>query len=300
MSLDKDNVSGVSGSGIDINNLILAKLDSLSTDIATVRKEQNALSADVKKIKTDFKKLAANLEKDLKVCKNKISFLIEENKLLRNEINNLSKEVLHCSQSVYQNYVKIDNVHINENDSLFDVLKHIGSLIDLELREDMIDYIYKRKFGNQNVSSIICKFVYTSLKNKFVIEAKKNKAKLKSGTGQNIYVNEYLSSFTYKLLKQARDLKVQGRLVSVWHRNGSILVKQGTNDKPKVIRNTQDLLFFTQSEIRQLPGNASDEEENGAYDSDISSVSNISKRKRKEKLQPTTASITDFLYKKPK
>uniref|UniRef100_T1I4A3 DUF4806 domain-containing protein n=1 Tax=Rhodnius prolixus TaxID=13249 RepID=T1I4A3_RHOPR len=284
----------------DINSLIIAKLDSLSSDIAAVRKEQNTLLTDLKHFKTDFKKLSAKLEKELKVCKNQITVLIKENESLKGQIIDLNREVLQCSQNSFQNFVKIDNIPLNENEDLFDILQRIAKVIDIEMRIDMVDYIYRRKFGRQNPPSVIIKFLYSSVKNRFIVNSRKNKEKINTEMGHQIFVNELLTPFTYKLFKQVRELKGQGLLDSVWHKNGIILVKRNINDKPKVIRCKEDLLFLRPPGKSGIPGYTSDENDQEISESDASLQSTGSKRKRAPRVLQPAGSIANFLVKNPK
>uniref|UniRef100_T1ICS5 Uncharacterized protein n=1 Tax=Rhodnius prolixus TaxID=13249 RepID=T1ICS5_RHOPR len=193
------------GGGSDaINSLIIAKLDSLSAEITAFRKEQSSLCTDMQTFKREFKKLSSNLEKDLKVCKKNISKLFNENNYLKKHINNLNKEMLFCSHTPYSNTIKIDNISVSENENLYSIIEGLSKQIDVVLREETVDYIYRRKFGRGSYPpSIIVKFLYSSIKRKFVRNSKLNKDKLKSSdNNQQINVNDLLSPFAYKLFVQ--------------------------------------------------------------------------------------------------
>uniref|UniRef100_T1HGS2 Uncharacterized protein n=1 Tax=Rhodnius prolixus TaxID=13249 RepID=T1HGS2_RHOPR len=305
MPIDKEAAGASSGAlqsrptrgngDVDINSLIISKLDLLSNDIAACRKEQTSMLAEVKGLKTEFSKLISKLEKELKVCKKKISALITENTKLRERIMSLSRETAFCTQIPFQSSVKIDNLPVTENEDLFNIVKGISDVIGLELNANMVDYIYRRQFGRNNSPSIIIKFLHTSVKNKFIINSKKNKEKLFPGdSNRHIYVTELLSSFNYKLFQSARNLKKQGLLDSVWHRNGLVLIKKDVNDQPRVIICGEDLLF-----LNPATGNTTDDDDQEVYDTDTSSVSLGSKRKRKEN-KPIQPAIANFLVRKTK
>lgn len=81
---------------------------------------------------------------------------------------------------------------------------------------------------------------------------------------------------------------------SVWHRNGLVLIKKDVNDQPRVIRCGEDLLF-----LNPATGNTTDDDDQEVYDTDTSSVSMGSKRKRKEN-KPIQPAIANFLVRKTK
>lgn len=297
-----------SGDHTDINSLILSKLDKLNNDIAASRKELAQFTTELKDLKTEFNKFSSNLEKELKLSKKKISKLSSENHKFKEQITVLNREIASCSQTSFQNFVKIDNFPVTVNENLFTIIRSMCEVIGIDLREGMIDFIYRRKFGLRNVPSIIIKFIHISVKNKFIIMAKKNKEKLyPEDPTRKIFVNELLSSYNFKIFMMARDFKKQNLIEAAWHRNGNIFIKNKADNKTIIIRCKEDLLLLKYN--TPTNGDSSEgEEEQERYDSDVSTLSNRSKRKRtKTKIHTSglvsasaSGNIKDFLVKKGK
>lgn len=59
-----------------------------------------------------------------------------------------------------------------------------------------------------------------------------------------IFVKDHLSSFNFKLLKEARKLKEAGKAQFVWFQNSSVLVRKEENSKIFKIKSQEDILQF--------------------------------------------------------
>uniref|UniRef100_T1IAT8 Uncharacterized protein n=1 Tax=Rhodnius prolixus TaxID=13249 RepID=T1IAT8_RHOPR len=284
---------------VDSSSVIISKLDSLASDIAASRREQASLSAEIKDLKNDLKKVSEKLAKELQICKRKISRLMEENKKIKEQIISLNREISFSSQTPFLFNVKIDNYPVAVDENLFLIVKKISESIGMEIREEMIDYIYRRNFGKKTVPSIIIKFLHVSVKTKFIINAKRNKDRLyPEDPSRNIYVNELLSSFNYKLFTMAIDYKRQGFVESAWHRNGVILIKKKANERPKAIRCKEDLQALNPAISAIF--SSDDEDLDPPLESDASTSSVGSKRRRGEHKLGRSPSITSFLSRKHK
>ncbi|XP_073984405.1 uncharacterized protein [Rhodnius prolixus] len=236
--------------GQDLANLVLTKLENISTDIknmdskiTNLETNNQSLQANIIELKADFNKIVPKLQKDLNSCKKDLFVLKKENNILKSEIIEMKRDLIENSQVRFQNVLKIDNIPIVEGENLFSILKDIADKVGMDLSSEMIDDIYRLRIPNRNSNfppAIIVKFVRNSVKKNFIINAKQKRSSLIISQNQ-VFVNEFLSPLKLSLFRRARQLKLEGKLKQVWTKNGIILMRKEENSQPTIIRTHEDL-----------------------------------------------------------
>lgn len=188
-----------------------------------------------------------------------IKSLQDEKVILKEKIDVLEKEVNYLHQKRRDKCIEIIGVpKVNDNNALNCAKKIFSDALNINITDDQIDNCFVKKikkidnFHSKNsYMDILCvKFVSLNCK-KLVMKSKySNKDKLTSrlfGCNvdvNNIYVNDSLSIFTRRLLKEAQALKKKKKIKFVWIRNGSVLIRKGDGDKVLVVNSLEDLSKF--------------------------------------------------------
>ncbi|XP_074000195.1 uncharacterized protein [Rhodnius prolixus] len=266
--------SEVCGGGAgDPITLILSKLDNITSELATIKTELNSF-------KMDMNNSLQQVNKDILITKKEVVENRKQTKILNQQMSYAKQQIVEFSQVPYQNFIRIDNIPFKEKENLIDLLKTISNAINVELNENSIDFVYRQRSKRViDCPSIIVKFVMNSVKTNFLIHSKQSKSKLRAqlfepNSSELIYVNEYLSSLKYNVLKKAKFYKKEGHLHSVWTRNGKIYVRLLENSSPQVISTQEDLITYIGLEQQEtLVGMFSDDEgETDGQGTDSSSV----------------------------
>lgn len=116
------------------------------------------------------------------------------------------------------------------------VVAFLNDKLGVEATVQDISIAHRLKAGPRDkVRPVIVRFVNRKLRNQ-VLGVKKQ---LKNST---FFVSEHLTKAASQLFFEARKLVRDKKLNSAWTRNGQVVVKLGTTDRGKVVRNVNDLL----------------------------------------------------------
>lgn len=301
---DKQNATASTAGGLEsgeggLANLLLDRLDKINTDLTNIRTDIGSLKLDVQ---NSFKKI----NKEVNKCKKDISAVRKDNVALKQQISFLNQQMSDCTQIPFVNMVKIDNIPTVENENLLTIITLLSGKIKFELSEDMIETIFRQKFGKrEHPPSIVIKFFLNSVKTKFLILSKLNKNNLKEielspGVQCSVFINEYLSPLKYSIVKRANMYRKEKKLFGVWTRNGKIFIRLEEKSQPIIIRSQEDLLSALN--ITQVQHKAAvTTEDDSDLGTDASVGTNFSTSSKKRKLRSSSSRpITSFLSKKEK
>lgn len=302
------NSEGSISGGSDSVSLILNKLDNIQMVIDNNTADLAAIKTELTSFKAEVNKSFQQVNKDIMNSKKEIIENKKQTKMLNRQMTYVNQQIIEFSQIPFQNYVRIDNIPFKENENLMDIIKTIAKVINVKLNEDSIDFVYRQKIKSVNgCPSIILKFITNSLKTKFIIHSKQNKNKLKAelfepNATELIYVNEYLSSLKYNVLRKAKSYKKEGYLHSVWNRNGKIWIRLLENSQPQSVSTLEDLFGFIGFENQKSTASTYSEEEaeTDEHGTDSSSINvGLSRSGKKRKLKRTgLGNMKSFLVKK--
>lgn len=266
--------------------------------INSINKEVNAA---VKYMKDNFSRINKNVTK-----------LEKENQQLKKEIESIRHDINANAQSRFCNVLKIYNIPEAPNENLFNLFEKICALIGYQSSDCLLDTIYRLRSRVKQItpSILVVKFIRNSDKNKFLKIKKSNKPDLFSSdldpafNKVPIYINEYLTAYNLKLLRETRQLKLDGIFEFVWSRNGNIFARRDANSKILSIRSIQDLNNHRKEKtvISEDPF-TQPEEDCSEYSGQISDSSiskptdcqSIQPKKRKLRAIGQTRSLDNFL-----
>uniref|UniRef100_T1I384 Uncharacterized protein n=1 Tax=Rhodnius prolixus TaxID=13249 RepID=T1I384_RHOPR len=207
----------VSGGGQDLVNVLLSKLDSISldvnsikTDMASMKVEHTNLIATVNSIKVDLTNKFEIVNKKLKENSTQILLLKKEKNAMKKELENTYSLINENLQSTQYNFIRILNVPVSENDNPMLAVKKISETINFVFNADKIDFCYRRKSRNNYSAPIFLKFLSDKDKNSFLKQKQLNKPKLTTnlfndGNSRPIYISEYMSPFNNALFKKGKE-----------------------------------------------------------------------------------------------
>lgn len=212
----------LSGEGDDES--ILARIEPMMAEIAAMKPTIDDTNSVVKSIKIDqaslAKKVTSNTQK-IKENSTKLNVMEQRYYETTIEISGVNKTSLEARQNDLTNFVvnlvnKLPNVHINAN---------------------QIEKPYARVIKTKPEAStiIIVKFLSKSVK-AVVMEAKR-KSEVKDG----VYFNEVMISAYRTLHYEARKFRKEGKIHSVWVRDGIVIVRGVEGGPAKKVFTAADL-----------------------------------------------------------
>lgn len=281
----------VSGGGQDLVNVLLSKLDSISldvnsikTDMASMKVEHTNLIATVNSIKVDLTNKFEIVNKKLKENSTQILLLKKEKNAMKKELENTYSLINENLQSTQYNFIRILNVPVSENDNPMLAVKKISETINFVFNADKIDFCYRRKSRNNYSAPIFLKFLSDKDKNSFLKQKQLNKPKLTTnlfndGNSRPIYISEYMSPFNNALFKKGKELKDAGHIHSVWFSRKRVWYQRTVQSTPTMVKKMDD-----------YPSNYSDTmtDIDGELDTDFSEQSFKMGNKRTKKRKSTS------------
>lgn len=242
------------GEVTDPTSIILSKLEALLLDLKSVKDKLNKLENDnentsknVASFDKNIKEVLLHLKHNVSKNHEDITKLKIENTKLKQEVQDLKSQVANLKQTHQSNSLRITNIAVLENENLktvFDKISlHIGFTFDVNFIE-----IYRLKPRNQTTTPpIIVKFLKMEDKINFMQCLRVKKYDIPSSIISNctpivpIYISENMTSSYANLFYQARKLKKEKLINSVWFANNKIFLKITENSKALAINDIQDL-----------------------------------------------------------
>lgn len=159
--------------------------------------------------------------------------------------------------------IVIDGVPQSEKENLFDICKWIGEFLNVTMKCEDIDTVFRVKTTRSNTQSIIVCFFSKYQRDCLLDSYLKTPLKLSdigwNGTDSRIYLNEHLTMKYSKLYKMARGLKtkLKGDITKCFTMNGI----------PNVVINQKITKIFCEDDILKLEFNSTKNLKDSALDS---------------------------------
>lgn len=288
-----------------INNTLI----SFQQQFNALKAENQSLSNNITSLKSDIKADINTLRNDLKILNVKNAKLHKQQILFDEKISHLNSKMREYEQVSHANRVRLTNIPYSDKENIFSVIKTIGDFIECSVTEADFDFLYRLKVNRFLQSPpIIIKFVRKELKIKFfnLFWAKRelvntNLFSDKTISPMRIYISEDLGRETYRLFRRGKELQREGKIKSIWTRQGRIFIKKEEGSQPTLVRNEEVLTKYRCDSIVDLgecSSLATGEDETETDELLLSQESRKASKKRKIKKMPSNK-ISRFLKPTP-
>lgn len=234
-----------------------AQLLSGDLTLLDIMNELKEMKEDQKNSIKDFncsyerldEKLTENMDilkkqsEDLIMYREEIEKLKEENAMLKKKNVELEMRVVACEQYSRKNSIEIHGMPVTANENVLDIIKKVGSALDISIQDDMIDNCHRLGKRPDGGAPIIVKFLRRRdaeevLKKRRV---KRNLSTRHMGMTSDcpVYINESLCPAKRMLYSRVRVLKREKGFKYLWLRGGKILVRK-VEGAPVIEINCQD------------------------------------------------------------
>lgn len=197
----------------------------------------------------DLKQTISMHSKSLDKYKGLFENLCVENKKLQSRILELELKQDETDQYSRLNSIEINGIPEQANENVFDLVKKVGSSLDMDVTEDMVDTCHRlgpKQVNEERPRGIIVKFTRRTVKEE-ILKKRRIKRNLNtsdigcSSPAKVIYMNESLTPARRRVFNAVRALKQEKGFTFVWIRNGKILVRPSEGDKVTAVTNMSDL-----------------------------------------------------------
>lgn len=229
----------------------LSSFKALHEDIKLLRDEVQGIQKSVNSCHLDvatFNNKIANLENRLK----KVEKLEEEVLQLRQEVRSMTDDSNKKDQWARLQNLEIRGIPEKKGENLITLISNIASLGNMKLGERDMEFATRvapkgsDSTGKSKPKSVIVKLTNRNLKNQ-LLQAIKDRKGISStelgftGTPQNVYVGDHLTSMNKHLFYRARLLAKQKGYQFVWTKNCLIHARRNTTSAPIIISKEADL-----------------------------------------------------------
>lgn len=305
-NVDSENVavlhSNPSGSGGSANSFqarIEYMFESISKDVSSSKKENEAINKHMKKIENDLTTGFITIKNEVTKLRKECNSLKKKNAQLTQRLENVNSLFDEIHYFVKFNKIRILNVPYKENENPLNLISVISNKIGFHFDYSKFDGCFRilNRVSNRH-PVIILNFIKNSDMREFINLAKSKRDLLKSSMFQDIsednqtsvLIFEEMGKHSYRLFKRGRDLKKLGKLKHIWYNNGRVLARKEDGSKVVLIKSYTDFMVFDSDNRRARDTSESNEEETDvevAYDTDKSTLSqqSIVKLDRKRKFK---------------
>lgn len=235
---------------------IQEQLNKIVFDLAPLA----ALVADVKSIKSELSGLKDSIEmahdiingftKKVNTLESKVSKLekmASQLPALQDDIEKLNRESRDRDQWARANNVEIVGIPQKKNENLYDIAQKIGTLSNITVRKEDINYIARIPTRTPNAEKpIVVAFNSRYTKEEFVASSRKsnllNISNIGFSTSANFYVNDHLTPSNKSLLSKARALAKENNFKYIWVKHCKIMAKRSDTASTFFIKCEKDLL----------------------------------------------------------
>lgn len=176
--------------------------------------------------------------------------LKKENSKLKKELKEVQNRVENMEYISREKNLEIQGIPEEDEENLNKTIINIANLLDMELLEEEIDYIYRikntRKEPSNKPAPIIVSFKKKDTKEKLLFSRKRRSIYSKEigfkKSRSQVYINEHLTKRSKELFWEARKLKKEHNFKYAWYKHGSIYVKRNDNTNTIKISDESDIL----------------------------------------------------------
>ncbi len=215
---------------------------SLKNNIATVEKKLETMQAKNKLLE---EKIAESIEIS-KETKDKLHLKIERKDM---KIENLKIKIDAIEQSMNSRSVRMLGIpEVEEDKSLKDTIVNIANeKLDMpHMKCCDIEKLHRMGRVNQDKPrDIIVTFTGQAMRDEF----HKNRKKSPMVNGNQIYINENLTTYRAKMFYDIRQLVKRNKVHSVWTQHGNIMMKMEETSRPVAVYEYSTLQSLTNENI---------------------------------------------------
>lgn len=227
---------------------VLKKQDNLTNSFNDFRTEISELQTKVTTNSIDIEQV----QHTCKQLEEKNTALEETIKNLLDENSKLKSRSIDNEKFLYANMLEITGVPEPKGENVMVSAQMVAYAVGFKLDMSMVDNCYRiHSNGNLSSSKIILKFVKKADRDEML-----RLRKIKTDFSTNhldkslsdlakqhnvIYINEFLSISSKKLLMKAKEYKKENKIKYLWIKNGSIFMRKADNSP--VINIKHDLNF---------------------------------------------------------
>lgn len=227
----------------------LAPLASLAADVRSIKSELSGLKESLDmahELISNFSDKVNTLESRV-IEVEKVAYRVP---VLQTEIERLHRELHDRDQWARANNVEIRCIPQMKSENLYEIVQKIGSLSDLVIKKEEINYIARIPTRVPNAEKpIVVAFNSRYIKEEFVASSRKSKKLNLSNLGfsaaANFYVNDHLTQANKTLLGKARALAKEKNFQYIWVKHCKIMARKSDSAPIFFIRNESDLLKIT-------------------------------------------------------
>lgn len=230
---------------------------------------ENITLADIYKVITQVDDKVSTLSSKFDSLDNRTSKLENENKKLKEDITALRSRlstaefgVNQVQQKQFEKYITISNIPQIENENLAETVIKAINLLQVEINQNNITYCKRIVAKGNNVPLIVAEFDTLELKETILEFAKTSGPILpeqlypvgtfQSNSNRNpqkIFFKQYITSYTHKLLQEAKKLRVNYTIAYIWQNSGIVFLRLTPKSKIFKLKSFQDLDSFITSEL---------------------------------------------------
>ncbi|KAF6217351.1 hypothetical protein GE061_001705 [Apolygus lucorum] len=229
----------------DINSLI----DVIKSLVESNKNFTKALN-DYSSVVEENTQAIKNIDKQMADLTKKIDSVIEDNVKTDKRLSELENKSHETEQALLDNEIEIRNFPIERDENALDIVQKVGKTVNIDILESDINRCYRTKGipGNSSPPVIIVDFTRHRLKQQLIAKLKARKSALSNrdfgyndGPKETIYINNGLTYYNRKLLRDAKIAKREKNYKYLWFSNRKLLIKKDDNSVPIVLKNVDDI-----------------------------------------------------------
>lgn len=224
----------------------------LASDVAEVKAQNN----EIYSTNQEIEKSMSFINKKFEELKKKVENLEKERSELNDHANDLENKLRDVQLSSRSSSIEMRNVPLKDKEThsdLMSIVSGIGRAIGCPVTSSEIRDIRRLSGKPGTTRPIVAEFGQVHAKNRFLSSARDFNRKLQtqdklntetiglSGGRQPIFVAEYLSASSKRLLSLAREFAKENKYAYCWSSNGNIFLRKEPQGKQLIIRSEKCL-----------------------------------------------------------
>ncbi|XP_047998156.1 uncharacterized protein LOC125235601 [Leguminivora glycinivorella] len=253
---------------VDLGN----KIDSVTTNILTVKNDLESYQAAMKKDfdhlrgeQTQVKKDLEDLTTEVRDLKRSNQFISDQHDQINKSVTEWSRKTTNCAQhensitslelkidgleqQARQCNIEIQNVPEKKGENLINLVINLGEKIGCTIHRNDIVGVHRVRPAtiNSKPKHIVVKFGSRVLRDNVLTASRANRGLTSadlgiSGTQHKLYINEHLTLRRKQLFRAAREAAKQANYKHKWVSNGTILVRASDTSHTIAIHTEKDI-----------------------------------------------------------
>lgn len=224
-------LEAISSLRADLTKRADQQLDKLNT----VQDTLNAVIEDVRGLKVQYQELKTVSDNTVQ----DVSKLQRDNSELHSTIRALRSEVSELQQHTRKNNVLVSGIPVTAREDLFYILSTIARCLQLDFHPSQVSAVHRLpppRDNNRPPSIVVC-FVSRAVRTMWV-SARRTRRSLEAKEicstfpGDQVYINEHLTTETREVFNAARKLVKAKMLETVWTSDCRVLAKKSPTGAP--------------------------------------------------------------------